>query len=270
MFSVYEVSAVRISHDGIERTVPAVWVDLDRCHEERNPDGRVIEYIWHKSFGEVELLQRIRTPRDHLLHAALMSVKYEHAASHQVWHILRLYHRVIMYAVDAEAINEHVGSHIRYIEKHHACGRPLEVRNLIRAVMLRVLHVKGDLTDVAVIQRGLDECFRHSKGKRRLHFLVTDPRTLQRRREGLGPSLILARMRHKFLRRSGGDFHFPWLLRFGETAQLCKDCGDAAVDALLKMGAPGDLPKDVWDEVTQHLHALRGGLIAGVAMPKLK
>jgi len=270
LFSVYEVSAVRISHGGFERTVPAVWVDLDRCRVEIHTDGRVIEYIWHKSLGEVEILQRIRTPRDHLLHAALMSVKYEHVASHQVWHILRLYHRVIMYAFDVEAINEHVGSHIRYIEKHHACGRPLEVRNLIRAVMLRVLHVKGDLTDVAVIQRGLDECFRHSKAKPHLHFLVTDQRTLQKRREGLGPSLTLARMRDRLLRRSGCDFYFPWLLRFGETTQLCKDCGDAAVDALLKMGAPGDLPKDVWDEVTQHLQALRGGLIAGVAMPKLK
>ena len=98
MFSVYEVSAVRISHGGIERIVPAVSVDLDRCREEIHPDGRIFEYIWHKSLGEVEVLQRLRTPRDHLLHAALMSVKYEHAASHQVWHILRLYHRVIMYA----------------------------------------------------------------------------------------------------------------------------------------------------------------------------
>ena len=174
-----------------------------------------------------------------------------------------------MYAFDAEAINEHVGSHMRYIEKHHACGRPLDVRNLIRAVMLRVLHIKGDLTDVAAIQRGLDECFKHRQAKT-TRFLVTDPRTLQSRRGGLGPSLALGRVRNKHLRRSGGDFHFPWLLRPGAMLHLCKDLGDAALNALLKMGAPADLPKDVWDEVLHHLHAIRGGLISGVAMPKLK
>ena len=132
--------------------------------------------IWHNIFGEVELLQRIRTPRDHLLRSALMSIKYEHASSHQVWHILRLYHRVIMYAIDAEAIAEHVGSHMRYIEKQHACGRPLEVRNLIRAVMLRVVHITGDLSDAAVIQRGLDETFRHRSSRRPgPRFLFIDP-----------------------------------------------------------------------------------------------
>ena len=123
---------------------------------------------------------------------------------------------------------------------------------------------------MAAIQRGLDECFKHRRDKKTNRFIVTDPRTKQSRRVGLGPSLALARVRNKVLRRSGGDFYFPWLLRPGATTNLCKDLGDAKLDTLFQLGAPADLPQDVWDEVVHHLQAIRGGLIFGVAMPKLK
>ena len=58
---------------------------------------------------------------------------------------MRLYHRLTMFAIDAESIAEHVGSHLRYIEKNHASGRHLEVKHLSRAVLLRTVKIRGDL-----------------------------------------------------------------------------------------------------------------------------
>ena len=44
---------------------------------------------------------------------------------------------------------------MRYIEKRHACGRPLEPTHLTRAVKLRALGVSGDLADLGMIKRAL-------------------------------------------------------------------------------------------------------------------
>ena len=77
-----------------------------------------------------------------------------------------------MFAVDSSAIAEHVGSLVRYIEKKHATGRPLGPTHLVRAVRLRAVGVRGDLTDVALIRRALAEYFRRSHFES--HFFVKE------------------------------------------------------------------------------------------------
>ena len=69
---------------------------------------------------------------------------------------MRLWHRLYFFSYDVEAIDEHVASVARYIEKRHAVSRPLEAAHLIRATRLRAAGVHGDLTDVGVLKRALD------------------------------------------------------------------------------------------------------------------
>jgi len=230
--------------------------------------GQVLEYVDSRKFGPVLLLQRIYVPRDHLLHALLTKVRYEVVSARGVWHILRLYHRCIMFSADAEAIAEHVGSLMRYIEKRHACGRPLDPPNLIRAVRLRALGVRGDLTDVGLIRKALQE---FGKSRRRpLSFLVSDPRTMKSRIGLVGPSLSISNTRCRLLGGSASPFRFSWLLRDTPTQHLCKRMTFDACAALVKAALPSELPQGIWDEVFDHLRRLHGGQVSGVALPRLQ
>ena len=235
---------------------------------EQLPNGQVLEYVDSRKFGTVLLLQRIYVPRDHLLHALLTKVRYEVVSARGVWHILRLYHRCIMFSADVEAIAEHVGSLMRYIEKRHACGRPLDPPNLIRAVRLRALGVRGDLTDVGLIRKALQE---FGKSRRRpLSFLVSDPRTMKSRIGLVGPSLSISNTRCRLLGGSASPFRFSWLLRDTPTQHLCKRMTFDACAALVKAALPSELPQGIWDEVVDHLRRLHGGQVSGVALPRLQ
>jgi hypothetical protein len=70
--------------------------------------------------------------QDHKLHNVLMTLAYNYVHTEKIWHILRLYHRVVVWSADSEALAEHVGSVIRYIEKKHSTGRPLETSSLVK------------------------------------------------------------------------------------------------------------------------------------------
>ena len=64
-----------------------------------------------------------------------------------IWHILRMYHRVTMWSMSSEAIAEHVGSLIRYVEKKQCACRALDVLALVRAARLRAAGLRGDNRD---------------------------------------------------------------------------------------------------------------------------
>ena len=107
--------------------------------ENRFPEqvGAVVhEYMEFEQWGEVEVTGKILVPRDHLLHFAVLEVSYSMVRSYNVWHIIRLWHRIYMFSLDSEAINESVASVARYIEKKHGVGRPLEPRSLVEATRL--------------------------------------------------------------------------------------------------------------------------------------
>ena len=101
-------------------------------------DGHEYEYVQSRKHGEVQVLRRICKCMDHKMHGLLMTLEYTQVS--ELWHILRMYHRVMMWSMSSEAIAEHVGSLIRYIEKNTvrvehsmclrscallACGRPV-------------------------------------------------------------------------------------------------------------------------------------------------
>ena len=168
-------------------------------------------------------------------------------------------------SADDEAIAEHVGSLMRYIEKRHACGRPLDPPNLIRAVRLRALGVRGDLTDVGLIRKALQE---FGKSRRRpLSFLVSDPRTMKSRIGLVGPSLSISNTRCRLLGGSASPFRFSWLLQERSIQHVCTF--DACA-ALVKAALPSELPQGIWDEVFDHLRRLHGGQVSGVALPRLQ
>ena len=76
------------------------------------------ELVICKGWGEVEVLEYLSRPRDHLLFFAVMQVQYDVIHKRRLWHILRLWHRLYFFSFDVEAIDEHVASVARYIEKN--------------------------------------------------------------------------------------------------------------------------------------------------------
>ena len=249
---VYEIVALRVSIQGQERIIEVIDADMKSLKTERHQNGRIVESIQTKQWGEVVLLHRVRKPRDHLLHNALMKLQYEVLSTSQLWPVVRLYHRCFMYGIDAEAIGEHVGSVMRCIEKRHACGRPLEPEHLIRATKLRVLGIRGDLTDLGLIRRALHECFCHGK-RGRSHFLVTDPRTWKTREGNLGPSLSVSRIRTQLLDRDASPFCFGWLLQ-DVCPYLCKPLPEKS---LQPEPPPSELPEASWLAARGHIDSLR-------------
>jgi hypothetical protein len=265
---VYEIVAMTVRAQGEDIRVDPSDCDQRTLRTESNEDG-IRRYIISKRFGEVELLQEDVEPRDRLLHHALMKLRFEVISARRVWHILRLYHRAFMYAFDSEAIAEHVGSLMRYIEKRHACGRPLGPTHLTRAVKLRAFGVKGDLSDLGLIRRALQGCFATSRPGR-AHFTVCDVRTLKSRQGNLGPSLSISRIRAEIVERGLALFRFSWLLSEQYSPSICKSLPAVPCRSLIDTPPPAELPDAVWKDTEDHIHSLRDVNIAGLAMPKLK
>ena len=269
VYSVYETVSARIARRGREQTVPISSLDLSKT---RSTYGGLSpeEYVYSRVYGEeVLVLLWVRVPRDHTLHAALLSLRYSAVVGHRVWHILRLYHRAFMFAEDSEAIAETVGSHMRYIEKRQSCGRPLATRNLVRAVRLRAFGLRGDMRDVSIIRQALVHHFRNSSPDA-LRFQIVHSRTRAAREGVLGPSLPVARIRERILLRSSNNFVFSWLLRCGPARELCKKLGKEGVDAVVEALPPSDLPDEVWQATLCHLLAVNGPEILGYSLPRLK
>lgn len=193
-----------------------------------------------------------------MLHGALMATKYEVISQRGIWHILRLYHRTVMQSADSEAIAEHVGSIMRYVEARHSCGRPLEPPQLVRAVRLRALGVKGDLSDVGLIRRALREMFGVA---RPLDWNVfVGPRALAARGAMLGPSSAVHRIRMRALDEVATRWRFPWLLRDDHVPHVTKAFNMAACAQVACWSVPDDLPREAWDAVESHVrlvHALK-------------
>ena len=127
-------------------------------------------------WGEVEVTGKILVPRDHLPHFAILEVTYPAVRSYNVWHIIRLWHRIYMFSLDSEAINESVASVARYVEKKHGVGRPLEPRSLVLATRLRAAGVRGDLTDIGLLRYALRLHAGRAEANDECHFsLPIDP-----------------------------------------------------------------------------------------------
>ena len=117
-----------------------------------------------KKYWEVQLIRRIcKLLVDHKMHALLMNLSYRHVSDNALWHVLRLYHRIMIWSSSSEAIAEHVGSLIRFVEKKHGLGRALGVPALVRATRLRAAGVRGDTGDSSFVMRAMHVHFRKQK-----------------------------------------------------------------------------------------------------------
>lgn len=90
---VFEVVACDAWCGGIRRRLPASRLKMNTVEVTHSGAELHRESVVDKELGRVDIIEWIRKPRDHLLHYALMKLKYEHVAAFGIWHILRLYHR---------------------------------------------------------------------------------------------------------------------------------------------------------------------------------
>ena len=149
-----------------------------------------------------------------LLHSALMRVHRQRAMS--CWHVLRLYHRLRFNLLTSEAMAEHIGSIVRFIEKRHSVGRNLSLPALLDATCFRAVGLTGGLENTAFLKAVLHRIFKNEE----LHFF-TQERWRNRRHqaimrqggEPLAPSAALQLLRSAVMQRSKEAFMFPWVHR---------------------------------------------------------
>ncbi len=254
--AIMRLVAIEVECAGVVRRVPGTAVDMSTCIVTRASAGCAdeteTETVVVRRYGRVRLLRRIFEKQDHQFHALLMGMKYEVVSTKRIWHILRLYHRVVIWSCDSEAIAEHVGSIVRYIEKKHATGRPLETANLVRAVRLRAVGVRGDMSDAVLIMRAMRLHF--ERRKHAAHFFLTSRRPLAVEAQMLGPSVVLSKLRHRIEARRATRHR--WLLSGLDLQEVaCKRVAPPRTGTQASY-APDEFPPSVWDVVRHHLDDL--------------
>jgi hypothetical protein len=223
------------------------------------------QYTTFKKFARVAANEVVLDPSkphtwDHILHGKLMGVNYTAVKKWGIWHMFRLYHRIMMWSTSCEAIAEHIGSMIRFIEKKHSTGRPLGAGNLVRAVLLKAAGVKGDLSDMAFVNAVLTKKMEKVNTKR--HFFVLN-RTRSKRaadQERLGASTTTNRVRRSQQTMSGGGRStHAWLHESSNKLTLLKHISKRPRVAQRVTNAsylPCELDEHVWDVVSPALAKL--------------
>lgn len=151
-----------------------------------------------------------------LLHVAALQVKYSIVQKVCVWNILRLWHRVLLYSFDKETLCEFVGSHMRFVEKKHATGRPLAPKALVRATRLRIAGIRGTSAESPFLHRCLARHMELQSKITQPRFFVSDRTQAARMQLDLaGPSFTLHRLRQGLGGGSISNPHvamYPWLV----------------------------------------------------------
>ena len=216
-------------------------------------DGCEYEYVTSRKHGDLQVVARIRKHMDHKMHGLLMGLNYEQVS--HLWHILRMYHRVMMWSMSSEAIAEHVGSLIRYIEKKHGAGGALDVPALVRATRLRAAGVRGDTSDGPLIMRAMSLHFRRQGGVR---FFLARTRSKATSEEMWGPSSTISKIRARIVEDSEGPCPWhPWVgLATRMDLHACKRVRRSTDDARY---LPDELPSHVWEAVAAYMVNLEHG-----------
>ena len=130
---------------------------------------------------------------DKHLHSLMLCLMYEVAKP--FWHILRLYHRFVVWTFDAEAACERAASTLRYLEKKAAVGRSPGTASMMDSLLLRYYNCDGHPSSWSFMLSVLQQHFRRKKNKK-LHFFVSS-RTRHSRTSRFGPSTALHKRREK-------------------------------------------------------------------------
>ena len=153
---------------------------------------------------------------DALLLAAMLRVKYSIVKKRGVWHILRLWLRIVMVLIGSQASCEHMGSVLRFMEKKHNTGRSPDTKHLVRAARLRAAGLRGCIFEAPFLQACLEHYTKQMTWPRQYPFLV-QPRTHRTRgiRGMLGPSMTIHRLRTKYYPSPSSNsavLRYPWLV----------------------------------------------------------
>ena len=220
---------------------------------------------------ELNVLDQFQNPVDSHIHSALMRVPYQEIAKRGVWHLSALHHQIFLYSLSSEAIAEHVGGEMRYVERHHVVGRPLSTRHLRMAVLLRSGGVKGNVSNFAFICRAILRHFSIGKRNQQVRFFVTDRTRANRLAKGsdededanmLGPSTTIRKTRRNipwgFQRRAASGPRYPWLWEAWRPPNF-STLARKPVDAVRNIWRSSDensdiMTEDAWDAVS---HAMR-------------
>ena len=179
------------------------------------PIAKIQDRSKHCFLGEVVGFEK-HVP-EKALYKLLMSRDYEREVRPAgVWHVLRLYHRLVMAGQSTEALAELVGSLLTQ-RVQAQIGRHRALKHVIGAVMLRCFGIRGDTSDVGFLKRSLNIYFRGKPW----HFVTRREEQVRRARlhpHMLGPSMALHRHRLK----AGAKRKFSWLEgNLSEVAGAC-------------------------------------------------
>ena len=172
----------------------------------------LIDFVLSQKRGPVrhELFPGVPGPRRTLradvgqIYKSVMTTPYIEVHARQMWHAIRIFHRVVHLSVSSEALAEHVGSVLRWIEcrshHHKSLGR------FIWGARLRLAALKGVGVEAAVLATALTAHFK-CKTPAGWHF------NLRKERQGIssktrcGAALSRAGMRRRAAATSRPSWH---------------------------------------------------------------
>ena len=152
------------------------------------------------------------------LYKKLMSLAYQRVRESRIWHVLRMYHRLVMAGASTEALAESVGSMLS-LRVRTQNGKHRALSCTIASTRLRCFGIYGDPKDVGFISRSLDIYFRGKPW----HFNVSDRHRADKSLKFscvLGPSVALHNHRVELMSQRR---HFSWLS--GPLSDAVRDCG---------------------------------------------
>ena len=164
-----------------KKTVDAIRAIMDGRHdaEVHLVGARVAIARKHKTVAESSVMdfansgsivKIVRALSDADLYEAVMTCCYEVIQLHSVWHIVLMYHHCCMRCFCTQTMCETANSSLRMIERRNAVGRPLSVKPLVESTRLRCAGVRGNMTDVALLWRGLCRHFGVPLNTGDMHF----------------------------------------------------------------------------------------------------
>jgi hypothetical protein len=250
--AIWERVGADVEVDGRALRLPRSKINFQTLETQVLEGARYVEFITLRGGSQARVLRWIDEPRDYLLHALLLQLKPTMVTQFRVGRALLLYHRLLVWSLDNEAIAEHVASLVRFVEKKHSTGRPLSPGALAMAVRLRCLGVKGDGTDTPLIDAAMEHFMPKST------FIVAD-RTWQARKamDLIGPSPAVSNYRKRILDNKS-PLHNHEILSNNiepkwEMRRLLDDELFTGID--LDAHLPSELPKYVWDETKHHVES---------------
>lgn len=138
------------------------------------------------------------------LYKKFMTMEYLRVHESKIWHVLRMYHRLMMAGMSTEALAELVGS-LLSIRVRTQNGHHRSLSHTIGSARLRCFGVYGDPGDIGFISRSLDIYFRGKPW----HFGLKDRCRRERQpRCWLGPSVAVHNHRVQLMSHRR---QFSWL-----------------------------------------------------------